>query len=81
MFFNTTNGFDFRTGVVLPLDLGVLSAIYKCFVADESALHQVLRNMGASGFRPCPVHYNVCKPSAARPLTAQLCGHAVCVWI
>ena len=68
MFFNTTNGFDFRTGVVLPLDLGVLNAIYKCFVADESALHQVLRNMGANGFRPCPVHYNVCKPSAARPL-------------
>ena len=46
MFFNTTNGFDFRTGVVLPLDLGVPNAIYKCFVADESALHQVLRNMG-----------------------------------
>ena len=68
LFFNTTNGFDFRTGVVLPLDLGVLNAVYKCFVADESALHQVLRNMGASGFRPCPVHYNVCQPSAARPL-------------
>ena len=40
------NGFDFHTGVVLPLDLGVLSVIVKCFVADESALRQVLRNTG-----------------------------------
>ena len=55
-------------GVVLPPDIGVTNAIYKCFfVSDESALRQVLRNMGASGVRPCPVHYNVCKPSAARP--------------
>ena len=68
LFFNTTNGFDFRMGVVLPLDLGVIKAIYKCFVADKSALHKVLRNMGANGFRPCPAHYNVCTPSVAHPL-------------
>ena len=70
LFFNTENGFDFRKGVLLPLDLPILFAKYKCLVADESALHLILLNMGASGHRPCPVHFSVCQPSAARPLAA-----------
>ena len=43
---------------------------FRCLVADEKALKEILYNKGASAFRPCPVHFEICDHKV--PLTHQV---------
>lgn len=60
LFFNQSNGSNLETGVHLQDGLPLLFAKFACFVADEKAIKEVWCNKGASGFRCCPICYNVC---------------------
>ena len=68
LFFNREHGSYMSVGVFLRSDWPMIFAQFRCFVADEKAIKEVWCNKGASGFRFCPLCWNVCshKASAAR---------------
>ena len=68
LFFNREQGSDMSVGVFLRDGWPMIFAKFACFVADEKAIKEVWCNKGASGYRFCPLCWNVCthKASAAK---------------